>query len=153
MPDNEDYRKYLDTRFEGLAKIMSAQFINVHDKLDAIEKQTTRTNGRVTELETKESTHVVNCPVAAKVERIDGELIEYRMFKKYPKLGIGIVAVLVLGLFFTFYKVISKQDTLQVSQDNLKNQVDLINTPVTDKRTGKTYLYPSGMIIDSVIIK
>lgn len=153
MPDSNDYRKYLDTRFEGLTKVMSAQFINVHDKLDAIEKQTTRTNGRVTELETKENTHVVNCPVTKKVERIDEELTEYRMLRKYPKLGVTIIAIFVLGFIFALYEIINKQGTLQESQDNLKSQVDLINTPVTDKRTGKTYLYPSGMMIDSVITR
>lgn len=153
MPNNEDYRKYLDTRFEGLVKVMSAQFINVHDKLDAIEKQTTKTTGRVNELEAKESNHIINCPVAAKVERIDEDLTEYRMLKKYPKLGISIVACLVLGLFVTLYKVLNKQDVMQVGQDNLKKQVDMINTPVTDKRTGKVYLYPSGVKIDSVITK
>lgn len=153
MPDSEDYRKYLDTRFEGLTKIMSAQFINVHDKLDSIERQTFKTNGRVTELEAKESTHVINCPIATDVKKINEDLEEYRMIKRYPKIVIMIISIFVLTTIYGFYKMIDNQDKFKTSQDNLKTQVDMINTPVEDKRTGKIFLYPSGMMIDSVINK
>lgn len=160
MPNSTDYRLYLESEFKGLHKLMNAQFSTVHDKLESLEKevgevreQTTRTNGRVNDIESREVTRVVNCPVAAKVEKIDEDLTEYRILKKYPKLGITIIAVFVLSSIFFLREIINKQDVLQVSQDRLKTQVDMINTPVTDKRTGKTYLYPSGMIIDSTIIK
>ena len=33
---------------------------------------------------------------------------------------------------------------------SLKSEVDMLNTPVTDPRSGKTYLMPAGMLIDSL---
>ena len=153
MPDNEDYRKYLDSRFEGLAKVMSAQFINIHDKLDGIEKQTTKTNNRVGKLEDKEVNHIINCPVAPKVDQIDKDLAEYRMIRKYPKIGVTLIAFTVILFIYSLNKIIHKQDVLQGNQNDLKSQVDKINTPMTDSRTGKTFLYPSGMSIDSVITR
>ena len=150
MPDNEDYKLFLNERFEGFSKLMRAEFINVHEKLAAIEKQTTKTNNRVSKLEEKESTHIINCPVAPKVEQIDKDLSEYRMIKKYPKVFIGIIAFSVIVFIYGFRRIIQKQDVFQVTQDGLKTQVDMINIPVKD-RSGKTYLYPSGMLIDSII--
>jgi hypothetical protein len=44
----------INSKFEGLGHLINSQFTNVHDKLEQIEKQTTRTNGRVNELEFKE---------------------------------------------------------------------------------------------------
>jgi len=150
MPDNEDYRLFLNERFEGLAKVMRAQFINIHDKLDAIEEQTTKTNNRVSKLEEKEATHIINCPIAPKVEQLNEDLAEYRMIKKYPKIFIGIIAFSVIMFIYGFAKIIQKQNVFQVTQDELKTQVDMINIPVKN-RSGKTYLYPSGLLIDSVI--
>ena len=109
MPDNPDYRKYLEEKFEGMAKHMNAQFDAVHDKLDAIEKQTTKTNGRVTELESKVVdvekdilTHPINCNQAAEIKEIRKDLEEYRMLKKYPKVGILIILVSALFAWYGF---------------------------------------------------
>jgi hypothetical protein len=109
MPDNPDYRKYLEEKFEGMAKHMNAQFDAVHDKLDAIEKQTTKTNGRVTELESKVVdvekdilTHPINCNQAAEIKEIRKDLEEYRMLKKYPKVGILIILVAALFAWYGF---------------------------------------------------
>jgi len=131
MPDNENYKLFLTERFEGFSKLMRAEFINVHEKLTAIEEQTTKTNSRVT--------------------KIEDDLTEYRMIKKYPKVFIGIIAFSVIMFIYGFAKMIQKQNVLQVNQDGLKTQVDMINTPIKDTRSGKTFLYPSGMLIDSVI--
>ena len=148
MTDKEDYRKYLDTRFEGMSTLISAQFINVHDKLDAIEKQTTATNGRVGVLEGKESTRYINCPIKPEFEKLNEDLTEYRMLKKYPKLAIGIIAVTVLIFLYGGIRIVHNQDQLQIKQDNLKSQMDMVNTPVNTPRGVE--LWPSGMLMDSV---
>ena len=51
MPDNEDYRNYLEEKFTGMQKLQHGYFKEVYDKLDTIEAQTTKTNNRVTKIE------------------------------------------------------------------------------------------------------
>ena len=98
----------IDEKFKGLASLINARFENVEDRLERIEGQTTKTNGRVTSLEHKELTHIQSCPVAPKVEKINEELAEYKMFKKYPKIGLAIVAAAVLIFLITTFESIEK---------------------------------------------
>lgn len=47
----KDERELIEEKFKGLGLLVDAHFHNVDDRLDRIEKQTTKTNGRVTALE------------------------------------------------------------------------------------------------------
>lgn len=105
----------IEEKFRGMVALMNAHFENLEDWKDdmkqnitEIKAQTTKTNGRVTELEKKELTHIQSCPVAPKVEKINEELAEYKMFKKYPKIGIAIIAAAVLIFIITTFESIEK---------------------------------------------
>ena len=121
MPDNSDYRLVLESEFK-----------RVHETLSAIKEQTTKTNSRVSRLEDAvidlklaDSKHVLNCPVVPDVanmkksiqetkENMDKELLEYRFFKKYPKVIVFIIAVIAgVVMYRTFIKEPSLQETLQ----------------------------------------
>jgi hypothetical protein len=153
MPDSPDYRLYLDARFEGIAKLMNAQFTDVHERLDEIRIQTTKTNGRVTSLEDQVMNHPVNCPVVPKVDKIYNDLEEYRLIKKYPKLTVTIISIAVIGVLYGFFKISDSQSKIETNQVGLKQQLDLVNTPVFNERSGKYTLYPSGLVMDSILHK
>jgi uncharacterized protein YoxC len=99
---------------------MDAHFHNVQDELTAIKEQTTRTNSRVNhveddikELKKSEAAHLIKCPAMPKIESIETNLLEYKMFKKYPKLG------MVLIIVFVILSLVSISKTMKVS-----NKVD-----------------------------
>ena len=111
MTESPDYRLYLESKFEGLSKHLNAEFINVHDKLEKIEIQTTKTNGRVTELEKDFINHPIECAKGTKSEK-------RRRFESVLKV-VGIViagGALLASTYFGFHsnkqadKIIQKQD-------------------------------------------
>lgn len=118
---DDNFKLYLDERFSSINTLMNAHFININERLDKIEEQTKKTNGRVTELEkksmeleVKDITHIINCPVAPKLEALSKELDDVRFVFKYPKLviaGIVVVALLTLATFIETnpLKVFNKQ--------------------------------------------
>lgn len=98
MPNNDDYRLYLEQCFKG-----------IHQKLDAIVEQTTKTNHRVNKLEDttfKRQTDVDDfrnlerdyCVVKNDIKDIKADLEEYRLFKKHPALGIILITIFVVGM-------------------------------------------------------
>jgi hypothetical protein len=113
----KDERELLDEKFKGLTTLVNAQFTNVHERLDKIEAQTSKTNGRVTELEKKELTHILNCPQTEKINIINEELTEYKMFKKYPKIGLAIVAAAVILFLITTFDSIEKVKKVSTPQN------------------------------------
>jgi hypothetical protein len=98
MTDQSDYRLYLNSEFSRL-----------NDKLDAIKDQTTKTNNRVTHLEEK-----VGC--------VDKEMEDYRVFKKYPKVFIFMVTILVVGILFSVYTTIDSFASKKREKEMLKMQ-------------------------------
>lgn len=104
----KDDKEYLNERFDAFGKLINANFLNVNERLDRIEEQTKKTNGRVTELEQKELTHIITCPNVSKIEKINEELTEYKMFKRYPKIGLAIIAAAVLMFLITTFNSIEK---------------------------------------------
>ena len=115
--------KYLVEKVEGLGKLVNAQFETVHDKLERIEVQTTRTNGRVNDLEDdvgvlkeKLILHPIECSKAKDIEALKDDLIEYKFFKRHPTWTVIIIA------FFVVTLVISSYGTFSTMRDNFKNK-------------------------------
>jgi hypothetical protein len=115
---------------------MNAQFETVHDKLQSIEEQTIKTNSRVNRLEDKVASidkalleHPIKCEKGPKIDEIKADLEDYRVFKKYPKLFVLAIAVMVIGLLLSFYSAVgiigSKKSTERVEQkqDTIQNMI------------------------------
>jgi hypothetical protein len=93
---DKDYRMYLEEKFKGIHIQMDTEFKMLNDSINRVEKQTIRTNGRVTELEQAHT--VLNCPNTKKLDDIQKDLIEYSFLKKHPK----IAALIVIAIFVMF---------------------------------------------------
>lgn len=109
----EPEKELIEEKFKGLHTLLHARFENVEDRLDRIETQTTRTNGRVTKLEEKQhaaeivaATHVINCPNIKKINDIEDEMLEYRFSKKHPKIFYGGIALVFLMFLLTIYDIV-----------------------------------------------
>ena len=135
MTDSSDYRLYLDSRFEAMQPAQHAYFHEVHDKLDNIEAQTTKTNSRVT--------------------KIEEDLIEYRMIKKYPKIAILIITVTVLGTIYGFMKIINKQvsTAVEASTDTLRTEIRLMDGISKETRGGIVKYRDTMGFTDSVKVR
>jgi hypothetical protein len=138
MTDSLDYRLYLESKFNS-----------VHEKLDVIREQTLITNNRVNHLEEQKEEYLKTRVsmkdlgnINTRLDCIDGELLEYRFFKKYPKVIVILLTFLLFGLVASTYGSLR-------SFSNLKEEVDMINTPVKT-RSGTIEFWPSGVIIDSL---
>lgn len=103
----KDEKELIDEKFKVLHTLLNARFENVEDRLERIESQTTKTNGRVNELEKKELTHTLNCPQAVKIDDINKKLEDVYFVAKYPKLFIGGVVVVSVITFISFIKMVT----------------------------------------------
>ena len=134
MPDSNDYRLFLSERFEGFSKLMSAEFINVHEKLDAIEKQTTKSNNRIT--------------------KIEDDLTEYRMIKKYPKIAVLIITITVIGTIYGFMRIVNREvnTAVKASTDTLRTEIRLMDGISKTTRNGYVKYNDYGLT-DSIKIR
>ena len=110
--DREEVRQMLTDILSGHVEKIDGQYRVIRAQLSAIEVQTTKTNGRVSELEIKVVdvekkllTLPLNCNQAGEIKEIKKDLEEYRMLKKYPKVGILIILVAALFAWYGFRQV------------------------------------------------
>lgn len=66
-----DFKLYLDERFNNLTTNMNAHFRTVDERLEKIEVQTTKTNGRVNELEKWRSEECGKMSESARLQIVD----------------------------------------------------------------------------------
>jgi hypothetical protein len=110
---------------------MNAQFINVHERLDGIHEQTTKTNGGLSKaeediavLKMENIKHVIDCPAMPKIDAINDSLIEYKWFKLHPKLGLAIVALASSLIIFNVFGILEKNQVAKKLINFNKEQVD-----------------------------
>ena len=133
MTNSPDYRLYLEEKFSGLSSHINAQFENVHERLDVIKEQTTKTNSRVNHLEDdvdilrdKLVAHPVECSKAKDIDTLKEDLIEYKFIKRYPKLTIILITFFVITLLISAYGTFSTIHS-NIKDKDLRKTVDNIN--------------------------
>lgn len=122
----------ITTELSGNFRLLNSKLNTQTTELRRIKEQTTKTNGTVRELDTRvnaiekeEIRHIITCPqieaiealqkdlndkkddINKKIDDINKNLVEYDMLKKYPKIGLGIVAVSCIALIIATYTVLS----------------------------------------------
>ena len=100
--------RYYDERFAAMATLINSHMLIITDKLEKIEAQTTKTNGRVTHLEDFRQetqriidTREINCPVVEKLDKkievtLSEKYSDLQFILRHPKLFVGGLVVLVL---------------------------------------------------------
>lgn len=115
--DRKEVREMLTDVLSGHTEKIEGQYRVIRSQLSAIEIQTTKTNGRVTKLEDK-------------VEKTEKDLEEYRMLKKYPKVGIGIILVATLLAWYGFRQI--------------NNRIEKQGVPVITNSRGELMVLPDS---------
>lgn len=119
-----EVREMLTDIMAGSVQKIEGQYRVIQSQLASIEIQTTKTNGRVSTLEEKVEnvekdllTHPIKCDQVHEIKKIKEDLEEYRFFKKYPKIALGIVIVAALILWLGFKQLNNKTDAIITSQE------------------------------------
>jgi hypothetical protein len=104
-----------------LTKLVNAQFTTVHERLEAIEVQTTKTNGTVQEhakiIAANIPHNIINCPQAEKIDRIEKAFTgddavkekekRDKEFRHSDRVRTYMVAGIVVTILFSLYTAIS----------------------------------------------
>lgn len=134
MTDSQDYRKYLESKFDDIdtyfgdikstLRDINSHLAKLNSKVAEHEKYIVYANG-VIDKRKQESDDlkerigkIENC-----IEQTNNDMLEYRFFKKYPKVAIGVLVACIAVVLLTFFS--TKSDI-----KGLKTEVDMINTPM-----------------------
>lgn len=112
--ENKLFRELFDEKIKVITVSMDSHFANVNSELVPIRKQVELTNSRVTHLEddmkmvrTNITEHSEDCPAKADIAAMKEDLVEYKFFKRYPKLTAIIIALFAIGIFIAAYGTFS----------------------------------------------
>ena len=132
---------------------------NIDNHLGLLNHQILKHATELENLRLADATHITTCPVAQEVKIIDkkvngiitanetkvGSAEKTRGNTMLILMAIGITVSIILGCVGIF-----KTDKVQATTTNTDGKVNNINTPIRDPRSGKIYLYPAGLLIDSL---
>ena len=139
-----DFKLYLDERFNNLTTNMNAHFRTVDERLEKIETQTTKTNGRVTELEKWRSEEHGKISESARLQVIEHNA----RTRVLQTIGIFISACAVIVAIFLGIKANNKaweSKKTEIVNDLRKSMEPVVITrgSVYDPRTG-SWLIPDS---------
>ena len=110
--DRDEIKEILAEVLEVHAAKMNGKFKLMHQKLITIERQTTKTNGRVTDLEKDTQAlreadieHLLNCPMSDRIKNIEISLIGREAIKKYVK-RTAVMTSIIIGAALTVFDLI-----------------------------------------------
>ena len=138
-----DTVKGIHLQIDAEFRVLNERINSTNQILERVERQTTKTNDRVTTLESKvqiaandELKHIITCPQIeiikdfkedsnSRFEELDNNLFEYKMLKTYPKLAIGAVAIVcVLLLIGTYASLREFQKKLEKEQTAITKTIE-----------------------------
>ena len=109
MPLEKAKNELIDQKFKGVQIKMDSEFSIVNISLEKILEQTTRHNNRMTkaegrlkDLEDKELTHVINCPMVTKVRTLEDNSLSSKSIKGWIYKSVGITATIMSVLWIVF---------------------------------------------------
>lgn len=119
--DRKEIRELMTDILAAHTEKVDGQYNLIAQKLESIEAQTTRTNGRVLKLENEtvpninekitklnnsEMTHVLSCPITSRVLELEKDQIERKSIKKFLIAAITLLGILI-GCVAAAYKIIT----------------------------------------------
>lgn len=125
----------LQEQIKGLTTLVNAQFQGTHDRLDKINGKVAKHEEQITEALIERAKnreeqkhivegHVLNCPQASKIEKLEKNLEDVNFFIRHPKLFIAGMAVIIILLLGTFLE----NDPLKVFRKE-EPKIEQIVTP------------------------
>jgi hypothetical protein len=141
--DSDKYKDLYAEKFRGLHIQIQTEFSTVHsrlnkqdEKLDKIETQVLKTNGRVTDIEKREITHELTCPVLPKmnplinkvqkdVDDLQKELTGYKAWKRFPKIAFAMVAIGLVMMIISFVNLKLNINQASADKETHVNQTEI----------------------------
>jgi hypothetical protein len=106
---NVQDKELIESKFEGLIHLMNAQFTNVNERLDSIDKRVAIQNGRVTknetrinEVEKRELVYYKDCPHTDAIRTLEDSQLTQKSIRKWIVGSVGIATGVISALWLLF---------------------------------------------------
>lgn len=105
----ESIKELFEEKLKGLHIKIDSEFEVLNNRLETIEEQVKKTNGRTVKLEELSNIHTlaintqqINCPNTLKIAAMDKNMEDVNFFIRHPKLFIAGMTIVVLLTIATF---------------------------------------------------